>query len=97
MQPEAKIGRKIREYLDTLPGGSFHWKNHGGPQMMAGLPDIICCYRGYFFGIEVKQPGQRPTPRQEFVHSQIKRAGGVAIVATCVDDVASVISKYDDT
>lgn len=95
MQPEAKIGRKIREYLDDKK--AFTFKVHGGPQMMAGLPDIICCYKGYFFGIEVKQPGQRPTPRQQYVHSLIQRSGGVVIVATCVDDVASVISKYDDT
>lgn len=95
MQPEAKIGRAIRAYLEDA--GAFTFKIHGGPQMMSGLPDIVCCFKGFFIGIEVKQPGQKPTPRQEFVHSQIKRAGGVAIVATCVDDVASVISKYDDT
>lgn len=95
MQPEAKIGRAIRQYLDGK--GAFTFKVHGGPQMMAGLPDIICCYKGWYFGIEVKQPGQRPTPRQEFVHSQIKRSGGVVIVATSVDDVSLIVSKYDDT
>ncbi|AGI12306.1 endonuclease [Mycobacterium phage FF47] len=92
MQPEARIGQKIRKYLeDDL--GAFVFKVHGGPQMMAGLPDLIACYRGTFWGIEVKQPGQRPTPRQEWVHSMIKRAGGSVIVATCVEDVSSVI--YD--
>ena len=90
MQPEAKIGRKIRAYLEDQ--GAFIFKIHGGPQMMAGLPDLICCYEGRFFGIEVKQPGQRPTPRQEFVHSLIKRAGGEVVVATCVEDVMHLVN-----
>lgn len=60
--------------------------------MMAGLPDLICCYKGRFFGIEVKQPGQRPTPRQVFVHSLIKRAGGEVVVATCVEDVMHLVN-----
>lgn len=94
MQPEAKIGRKIREYLDGI--GAFTFKVHGGPQMMAGLPDIICCYKGFFIGIEVKQPGQRPTPRQEFVHSMISRAKGVVIVATSVECVQRVIESLID-
>lgn len=90
MQPEARIGQKIRKYLeDDL--GAFVFKVHGGPQMMAGLPDLICCYRGHFWGIEVKQPGQKPSERQVFVHSLIKRSGGNVIVATCVEDVSAVI------
>lgn len=90
MQPEAKIGKKIRAYLEDQ--GAFIFKIHGGPQMMAGLPDLICCYKGRFFGIEVKQPGQRPTPRQVFVHSLIKRAGGEVVVATCVEDVMHLVN-----
>ncbi|UOW93113.1 VRR-Nuc domain protein [Mycobacterium phage NoShow] len=85
MQPEAKIGKKIREYLESE--GAFVFKVHGGPQMMAGLPDLIVCFDGNFWGVEVKQPGQKPTARQVFVHSLIKRAGGAVIVATCVEDV----------
>jgi Holliday junction resolvase len=93
MQPEAKIGRKIRDYLDEL--GAFTFKVHGGPQMMAGLPDIVCCYKGKFIGIEVKQPGQNPTQRQKFVHSLIARSGGVVIVARSVDDVQEVIDSLE--
>lgn len=91
MQPEAKIGKKIREFLESE--GAFVFKVHGGPQMMAGLPDLIVCFRGSFIGIEVKQPGQKPTARQEFVHRMIKRAGGEVIVATCVEDVHNVLDN----
>lgn len=84
-QPEARIGTRIRKYLEGA--GAFVFKVHGGPQMMAGLPDLIVCYQGKFWGVEVKQPGQKPTARQLFVHSLIRKSGGEVIVATCVDDV----------
>lgn len=91
MQPEAKIGRKIKDFLESE--GAFVFKVHGGPQMMAGLPDWIVCYRGSFFGVEVKQPGQKATARQEFVHSLIRRAGGEVVVATCVEDVHNMLDN----
>ncbi|AZS06601.1 RecB-like exonuclease [Mycobacterium phage JacoRen57] len=90
MQPEAKIGKKVREFLESK--GAFVFKVHGGPQMMAGLPDLIVCHKGMFWGVEMKQPGQKPTPRQLFVHSLIRRAGGGVIVATCVDDVLEIVA-----
>lgn len=91
MQPEAKIGRKIRAYLEE--NGAFVFKIHGGPQMMAGLPDLICCLpAGRFAGIEVKQPGQKPSARQEFVHRMIRRSGGEVVVATCVEDVMHLVN-----
>lgn len=91
MQPEAKIGKKIREYIENA--GGFVFKVHGGPQMMAGLPDLIACIQGLFFGIEVKQPGQKPTARQEFVHRMIRRSGGVVIVAHSVEEAQTGIEQ----
>lgn len=89
MQPEAKIGRKIRQYIEE--SGGFVFKVHGGPQMMAGLPDLIACIQGLFVGIEVKQPGQNPTARQVFVHRMIQRSGGHVVVAHSVEEAASFI------
>lgn len=85
MQPEAKIGKKVREYLEKR--GAFVFKIHGGPTMLAGLPDLIVCYRGRFWGVEMKQPGQKPSLRQVFIHRKIIEAGGGVVVATCVEDV----------
>lgn len=91
MQPEAKIGKKIREFLESE--GAFVFKVHGGPQMLAGLPDLIVCWEGRFFGVEVKQPGHGPTERQKFVHSLIRRSGGEVVVATCVEDVHNMLDN----
>lgn len=91
MQPEAKIVKKIREYLDTFPK-SFFFKIHGSATMMAGLPDLIGCFDGKFVGIEVKQPGQKPSARQLYVHRLIEKAGGLVVVATCVEDVHVIVA-----
>lgn len=90
MQPEAKVGKKIREYLTTH--GAFVFKVHGGPTMMAGLPDLIACVEGRYVGIEVKMPGNKPSARQLYVHEQIRRAGGEVIVAYGVEDVKHLVS-----
>ena len=95
MQPEAKIVKKIREYLEEK--GVFVFKVHGGPQMLAGLPDLIACAQGLFFGIEVKQPGQRPSVRQLYVHRLIRKAGGTVIVATSVEEAATHLQLLWDS
>lgn len=91
MQPEARIGKRIREYIENA--GGFVFKVHGGPQMMAGLPDLIACIQGVFIGIEVKQPGQNATARQIFVHNMIRRSGGHVVVAHSVEEAADFIAS----
>ena len=90
MQPEAKVGKKIREYLTAH--GAFVFKVHGGPTMMAGLPDLIACVDGRFVGIEVKMPGNKPSKRQLYVHDIMRRSGAEVIVAYGVEDVEHLVS-----
>ena len=54
---ERDIVAAIKRYLATLGGDAFFWKEHGGPYGASGVPDIICCYRGRFLGLEVKFSG----------------------------------------
>jgi len=61
----------------------------------AGLPDIVGCCNGKFFGIEVKQPGKAPTPIQLFQLRQIRKAGGHTLVAVNVDQVKEFIEGLD--
>lgn len=89
MQPEAKVTKKIREYL--IGAGAFVFKVHGGPTMMAGLPDLVACCDGLFIGIEVKMPGNKTSAVQDHVHTKITEAGGAVIVAYGVEDVQQII------
>ena len=59
---ETKIQRQIQGYLRNL--GAYEFKVHGEIFMRAGIPDIICCYKGQFIGIEVKDEGNKPSELQ---------------------------------
>lgn len=90
VQPETRIYRKIMEYLKQQ--GAFVFKVWGSDHMMAGLPDLIVCYRGRFIGMEVKVPGGQPSKRQTYVHGLIRDAGGTAAVVTSVGDAERLLA-----
>ena len=88
---ESDIVRAILKYLKTVPG-CFAWKEHGGMYGNAGIPDIICCLRGRFYGFEVKTEDGEPTKLQEATIRKIQNAGGTALVVRSVDEVRAVIN-----
>jgi hypothetical protein len=95
-QPESRLQRKIQKALKDQYGSEiFIFKIHGGPLMMAGLPDLIGCIRGIFFGIEVKMPESidNVSAIQQRVHARIRRAGGVVEVASSVPDALAFIAR----
>lgn len=99
-QPEARLQREIQKALKREHGDRILvFKIHGGPLMMAGLPDLVGCIRGRFFGIEVKMPGceGNVTDRQAYVHDRVTRAGGSVRVSSSVADalafVAGIIAR----
>jgi hypothetical protein len=94
-QPESRLSRAIMGAMRAR--GAFVWKNHGGPTMMAGLPDIAGCYRGLFVAVETKMPGGgNPSPAQQLRHDQIREAGGYVIVARSVADITAWLDRIDD-
>jgi len=56
----------------------------------AGIPDIVCCYRGQFIGIECKAGSGKTTALQENNLSRIKACGGHAIVVR--EDMTELIA-----
>lgn len=87
---ERKIVKAIMAYLKTVPG-CFCWKEHGGMFGTAGIPDIIACIGGRFYGFEVKTDTGKPTKLQEAVMRKINAAGGTALVVRSVDEVRAVV------
>ena len=88
---EADIVKAIMKYLKTVPG-CFCWKEHGGMYGTAGIPDIIACIGGHFFGFEVKTDSGKPTKLQEATIRKILAAGGTALVVRSVDEVRTVVN-----
>ena len=92
---ERDIVAAIKKYLASLGSDVFFWKEHGGPYGTSGVPDIICCYKGRFLGLEVKLPSGRLTALQKRAIEKINRAGGIARRVESVDDVRAVIAQAD--
>ena len=88
---EADIVKAIMRYLKTVPG-CFCWKEHGGMYGTAGIPDIIACIDGHFYGFEVKTENGRPTKLQEATIRKILAAGGTALVVRSADEVRTAIN-----
>ena len=88
---ESELIRKISEYLKSVPD-LFFWKEHGGMYGTAGIPDIIACIDGRFFGFEVKTEDGKPTKLQEATIRKILAAGGTALVVRSVDEVRTAIN-----
>lgn len=76
--PEAKVKKKVTEQLKKL--GAYYFYAFTGGYGKSGVPDIIGCYRGYFFGIECKAGSNKPTALQEKNLREIVEAGGTALV-----------------
>ena len=92
---EKDIVAAIKAHLKTLGADVFFWKEHGGPYGTSGVPDIICCYKGRFLGLEAKLPGGRLTALQERAIEKINVAGGIARRVESVEDVRAVIQQVD--
>lgn len=87
---EADIVKAIQRYLKTVDQ-CFFWKEHGGMYGAAGIPDIICCYQGRFYGFEVKTETGTATGLQKAVILKINAAGGTAAIVRSVDDVRRIL------
>ena len=89
---ESDIVRAILRYLKTVQN-CFFWKEHGGLYGTAGIPDIIACIDGRFYGFEVKTDEGTPTKLQLSTIRKINAAGGIAQVVRSVEDVKAVITN----
>lgn len=60
--------------------GAYYFYPVTGGYGKSGVPDIIGCHAGLFFGIECKAGKNKPTALQEKNLKEIKAAGGLALV-----------------
>ena len=80
---ESEIQAKI---CDMLTAANAKWTKTK-VNTRSGDPDLIVCYNGLYYGIEVKVPGKMPTELQTEKLLLVHKAGGIAFYAQSVEDV----------
>ena len=94
MTPEAKVKKKVVAQLKQM--GAYYFYPVTGGYGFSGVPDIVGCHKGIFFGIECKAGSNKPTALQDKNLSDIKKQKGIAVVINeeNMDDINSIFSNY---
>lgn len=100
---ESDIQRQITDWL-TLHRYFWYRQNsgamagsHKGKRWFVrfakpGAPDIVCVINGIYVGIEVKnERGEQSQAQVDFEH-ELRRAGGIYVLARSLNDVIKVCS-----
>lgn len=79
---EKTIKDAVKKRLNAL--GAYH---HWPVQMGLGEACLDChgCFLGFYFAIETKAPGQKPTPRQKFTIERVVKSGGICYVIDSIE------------
>lgn len=78
MTPEKKVKDKVAKVLKQL--GAYYFFPATGGYGRSGVPDIVGCYNGKFFGIECKAGKNTTTALQELELEKIRKSGGIGLV-----------------
>ena len=79
MAAEKNFENKVKDFLQSQ-GCYFVKYWGGGPYTKAGIPDILACCQGRFFGVEVKARTGRPSILQLLNLERIRVAGGFGVL-----------------
>lgn len=90
--PENKVKAAIKKYLAAK--GAYYCMPMGTGYGSSGIPDFLCCYKGYFVAIEAKAPGKRAnTTEMQRAHiANILSHGGRAVVVDNVEQLDEVFA-----
>jgi len=83
----SKLQSEILKYLKSLPQC---WAIKVITANERGCPDILCCYRGTFIAIEVKEGNDAISPIQEEQLGAIGDACGVRIIGRDIETVRAM-------
>lgn len=78
MTPEAKVKKVVVKHLKQM--GAYYFFPATGGYGKSGVPDIVGCFNGRFFGIECKAGKNTATALQEKNLSDISLSGGIAVI-----------------
>jgi hypothetical protein len=83
--------QRIREALTKR--GYLVLGQPAGPWAGGGRSDLIVCALGVFVAIEIKEPGKRPTPKQDAFMKAVRDARGHAFWCTTVEEAIEGVER----
>lgn len=91
---ETALTNRIRKAIELTYGeDSLTYKIWGSPTQESGISDVIGCLRGRYIALEVKLPGEEPSPTQLWQIERTRRAGGIAEVVHSVEEALDVLAR----
>lgn len=91
--PEDKVLDPIMDFLESKD--VWFIKHKAGSNNM-GIPDLLCCYKSYFIGIEVKRKNKGFVKVQQKLNlNHIAINGGIAVIANDLKIVKNIFDIID--
>lgn len=91
---EDKVQDHIKSYLTKKR--IYHWRFQAQSNLN-GIPDILCLYKGFFIGLELKrEKGGHATQLQLRKIKNINDNGGIGVLVRSVEDVDKIIKAIDN-
>ena len=87
--PEKKVKQQVMQALKHM--GAYYFYPVTGGYGRSGVPDIVGCWEGRFFGIECKAGKNLPTALQLKNLKEITDSGGIALVIN-EENMSSTVS-----
>jgi len=84
---EQAIQKRVIKYLESI--GAYVFKIISANR--AGIPDIVGCYKGLYFTIEMKTKKGVVSKLQLYNIEKVKQAGGIAFVARSLKEVLDML------
>lgn len=91
---EKVIENKIKTTLSSLGINCWFFKHAASAAMKVGIPDIICCIKGRFVGIEVKQEDGIQSDAQKVTCKNIREAGGEYWIVWSYEDFVEQFNEF---
>lgn len=82
---------KIKGELQSVGNNKYVLKQSEN----SGFPDILCCCRGKFVGVEIKKPGGLQSVKQISAERRIKSGGGHYFIVTSVAELHWNLRLFD--
>ena len=89
---ESAFQKKVIDYIESR--GGYKIKIHASSYQTEGGPDIVCCYKGRFCAVELKQ-GSKLSEVQTIKLEMIRNSGGIAMEVKDINQIKEIFDKID--